>query len=207
MRFTRARAASVAVATISASLGGLAHASWPTGGDVIHSCMNEANGQVRVVADDEPCKRNETPLSWNHAGPQGVPGPTGPQGPQGEMGPKGDKGDPGERGSTGPIGPPGPKGDKGEQGLPGPAGASGLGEPHRVEVSLPVPADEEGATGVYCPVGEVFTGGGYWASRLDVRGALPARSGDRWGYYVHAANDTSEERTLYVYTMCLPVND
>jgi hypothetical protein len=63
-------------------------------GDVLRACVNDANGNVRLVSGQE-CRQGEHAVSWNAVGPQGPGGPqgaqgtTGPAGPQGEQGPAG----------------------------------------------------------------------------------------------------------------------
>lgn len=97
---------------------------------VIYACAVTGTGQLRVVIDEEGCKSNEIPISWNitgPVGPQGAAGPPGPQGPQGIPG-VGIQGPPGPQGLTGPQGPTGargPEGSAGPQGDPGPAGGDG----------------------------------------------------------------------------------
>jgi hypothetical protein len=59
---------------------------------VIHACKHPSGGWLRQVAEAGQCRRRETPVSWNVAGPKGDPGAPGPAGAQGL---KGDKGDPG----------------------------------------------------------------------------------------------------------------
>jgi hypothetical protein len=97
----------------------------------IHGCVHigggegdarGGNGQLRVVAAGEPCRRNELAISWNVEGPQGEPGP---QGERGAPGPQGDKGASGADGPAGPQGETGPQGDKGETGAIGPRGPQG----------------------------------------------------------------------------------
>jgi Collagen triple helix repeat (20 copies) len=83
---------------------------------VIHACANNGNGQVRIVGADESCKTNETPLTWNQAGPAGAAGPAGPAGSTGADG---------AQGPTGPRGPAGPQGPQGPAGAQGPAGPGG----------------------------------------------------------------------------------
>jgi hypothetical protein len=57
------------------------------------------NGRlVRLVAENEPCRRNETRIRWSSTGPQG---PQGPEGPQGVPGPEGPQGPPGANGLNG----------------------------------------------------------------------------------------------------------
>jgi len=83
----------------------------------IDACRNIRHGLVRIVFDENACKRNEAHLSWS------VQGPTGPAGAAGPAGPEGDAG---AQGPAGPAGPPGPKGDPGT-GLGSIAGLSGIG--------------------------------------------------------------------------------
>jgi hypothetical protein len=59
---------------------------------VIHSCVHDANGKIRIVGADDECGPNETALDWNAIGPQGEQGPPGPQGEQGPPGPQGPAG-------------------------------------------------------------------------------------------------------------------
>lgn len=56
---------------------------------VIRVCVKNDDGNMRFVAAG-PCKANETPLTWNQAGPAGpagVPGSAGPAGATGAPGP------------------------------------------------------------------------------------------------------------------------
>jgi len=46
---------------------------------VISACVSQ-NGNIRIVSTGTTCGQNETPLSWNQQGPQGIQGPPGPQG-------------------------------------------------------------------------------------------------------------------------------
>jgi hypothetical protein len=74
--------------------GGVAYATIPDPGGVIHGCYKTENGQLRVI-DSGACGTSETALPWSQTGPAG---PTGPQGERGPTGP------------SGPGGPPGPSG-------------------------------------------------------------------------------------------------
>lgn len=57
---------------------------------VINACYNDRSiGQLRI---SDNCRRNETAISWNQIGPQGIQGERGPQGIQGEPGPQGPAG-------------------------------------------------------------------------------------------------------------------
>jgi hypothetical protein len=77
---------------------------------VIHACVHNPSGDMKIVAAGAPCPRGWSPLSWNVTGPIGLPGqegPPGPQGPQGVPGPLGPQGVPGPQGQQGPQGPQG----------------------------------------------------------------------------------------------------
>jgi hypothetical protein len=78
-----------AVASVVAAVGLAASAGEEA---VIHACKHPSGGWLRQVAEAGQCRRRETPVSWNVAGPKGEPGAPGPAG---APGPKGDKGDPG----------------------------------------------------------------------------------------------------------------
>jgi Collagen triple helix repeat (20 copies) len=88
--------------------------------DQIFACVNNGNGDVRLVGQNAICKNNETLVVWNVVGPQGPIGPQGPAGPVGATGPAGPAG---ATGPSGPAGPQGPLGPVGPVGPPGPAGS------------------------------------------------------------------------------------
>ena len=51
--------------------------------DLVHACVNDESGDIKVVGPNDDCKKNETPLDWNI---QGLPGPQGPIGKPGVLG-------------------------------------------------------------------------------------------------------------------------
>jgi hypothetical protein len=106
---TRATAATLAALLLLSA--GVAYASIPDQGEVIHGCYKTSDGKLRVIdpGAGDSCNSSETVIDWNQKGPQG---PTGPQGLQGVAGP------------TGPSGAQGPQGIQGTQGNPGPSGVS-----------------------------------------------------------------------------------
>jgi hypothetical protein len=136
MRFSVSGRALVAalVVVVACAAGGIAYASIPDAGGVIHGCYDakaagKKNGSNLAVIDTTTgtCGKNETELDWNQAGPAGADGvsvtsapvPAGdvncPQGGSrftaaGDTttyacnGAKGDKGDTGASGATGPAG-------------------------------------------------------------------------------------------------------
>lgn len=139
---------------VSGVVAAVAHPGGPTR-QVIHSCVNDATGEVVIVDRSDTCDAGWSPLDWNGKGPRGTQGPPGPEGP---------KGDQGAQGERGPQGPQGPRGPKGESGLADvtvvtavspifPAGA-GLDEASLIPT---------GAVGVDCPGNAIATGGGGWA--------------------------------------------
>ncbi len=74
---------------------GVAWATVPDSGGVIHGCYANANGALRVVDNPSSCKSNETALPWNEAGVQGLQGIQGPPGIPGKDGAPGIQGPPG----------------------------------------------------------------------------------------------------------------
>ena len=74
------------VASFVLILGGVAYASIPDAGGVIHGCYftgggGQVSGSLRVIdSPTQSCTANETALTWSQAGPQGPTGATGPSG-------------------------------------------------------------------------------------------------------------------------------
>jgi hypothetical protein len=64
---------------------------------VYHACVNNSSGSIFIVESETDCTNNETYISWNHTGPQGL------QGIQGDPGPQGPKGDTGAQGAPGVV--------------------------------------------------------------------------------------------------------
>ncbi|MEO8681880.1 MAG: MopE-related protein [Vicinamibacterales bacterium] len=120
-----------------------AEAQIPSPGGVIYACIrldrDKDEGRLaRLVAENEPCRRNEVRVQWNVIGPKGPTGPTGAQGPagvkgatglQGPPGPIGPQGVAGQAGAAGSAGPKGDKGDKGDPGTDGGQGSAGVSAP------------------------------------------------------------------------------
>jgi len=84
-------AAVLAVALALVLAAGVAWATIPDAGGVIHGCFKKLGGDLRVIdpAAGGACKSSETSLDWSQTGPQGPQGPQGAQGPQGPQGPQG----------------------------------------------------------------------------------------------------------------------
>jgi hypothetical protein len=130
----------------------------PVANQVIHSCINNSSGTIKIVSATTTCNNNDMAVDWNAVGPQGATGPAGPAGPVGPAGPQGPKGDTGATGpagpagpvgSVGPVGPAGPQGPKGDTGATGATGAQGPAGPTG-------PTGPTGATGPQGP-GSTYT--------------------------------------------------
>lgn len=81
------RPAIVALVAAGALLaaGGIAYATIPDGGGVIHGCYQKNQGSLRVIdtGQGQTCTSSEAALNWSQTGPQGQQGPQGPPGPTG----------------------------------------------------------------------------------------------------------------------------
>ena len=120
----------VAVGVATAAIGsGVTYVAATSSSDVVHACVNNTTGVVRIVDPSRsgnlgncissPALLRETAMTWNVEGPAGAPGLPGAPGAPGA------KGDPGEKGDKGDKGDPGAQGIPGPQGTPGTPGASG----------------------------------------------------------------------------------
>jgi hypothetical protein len=84
------------------ALGGVAYATIPDSGGVIHGCYSKAIGSLRVIdpSKGQHCAAAETPIQWSQTGPKGAQGLTGTNGAAGPAGPPGAQGPPGANGSS-----------------------------------------------------------------------------------------------------------
>jgi hypothetical protein len=142
------------------------------------------NGRLRVVAGANACRRGESVLRWNVAGPKGDPGPqgapgaVGPAGPPGPAGAAGAAAAQGAAGDRGPAGPAGAQGAAGDRGPAGAAGAAGLiGPAGPTGPAGPAgPAGQTGLTGAAGPAGPKGDPGGGLSSFGQLAG-LPCTNG------------------------------
>jgi type VI protein secretion system component Hcp len=92
--------AGATVLSVAGLVAGVAFASVPDSGGVIHGCMvtspvlfGPAKGTVRIIdAATDKCQGNETAIQWSQTGPAGADGAAGPTGLQGPQGPQGSQG-------------------------------------------------------------------------------------------------------------------
>ena len=123
---TSAAVGAVVAITLAA---GIAWATIPSAGGLIHGCYRKTTGQLRVVENPGACGATELSSSWSQTGPQGPQGPKGDKGDTGDTGPtgpRGPEGPPGVQGLKGDAGDTGPQGPQGERGPAGPEGPAGL---------------------------------------------------------------------------------
>ena len=78
------------IAAVSAlAVAGIAYATVPDSGGVIHGCYASKDGALRVIdtgAGGACDPKKETALNWSQTGPTGATGPQGPTGPTGPTG-------------------------------------------------------------------------------------------------------------------------
>ena len=103
----------------------LALATLVGSGEIIHACVTNGTGVVRIVSAETTCAANETALEWGVVGLQGPKGDAGATGATGPQGLKGDTGAAGPQGLQGITGATGPQGPKGDTGATGPQGLKG----------------------------------------------------------------------------------
>jgi hypothetical protein len=121
------------LATALCLVGGVAFATIPDRGDVIHACYAASTGSLRVVdtAKGARCAAGEKKLRWNVKGRLGLQGPQGAQGSQGATG---------------------------SQGAQGPPGLSAYEQVHR---QILVNAGADANVSASCPAGKKVIGGGF----------------------------------------------
>jgi hypothetical protein len=213
----------LAAAGAVAAVVGIAQATIPDQGGVIHSCYDNKDGQLRVIDTGAggTCTSKETTLNWNQAGP---PGPAGAPGAPGATGATGAIGPAGPAGATGPAGPAGATGAAGPTGATGPAGSAGatgyevvtsVGEPRKT--SNPISQDAR------CPTGKKAVGGGHRTDRIYTNGFgidentyvvynIPDGLNSRWVVSVRAPDANSDfgdpdyvGTQLTVYAVCIDI--
>jgi Collagen triple helix repeat (20 copies) len=115
--FALVRRQPIALLALFVALGGTSFAAARSGDgsqDVIHGCIADGNGRLRIVDPGSRCGTHETAISFNREGRRG---PQGRAGHTGARGPAGSKGDPGLAGADGHDGAAGADGHDGKAGL------------------------------------------------------------------------------------------
>jgi hypothetical protein len=169
---------------------------------LIHACVNNTSGEIKIVGANSNCPSNYRALDWNIQGPAGQQGPMGPIGPQGLQG---------ERGLQGEQGPQGLPGQQGIQGIQGPAGISGLEvvtahSGFQTVALIEVQAD--------CPAGKQVLGGGFSVlgapGKVIVRSSVPFNLNNLSGWIASVItrdypNPLQEEWAVLVLAICANV--
>lgn len=182
-----------AFAVILLSLVSVTYAS-AHGGNIalIHSCVNNTSGEIKVIAANATCPSNYHSLDWNIQGPAGQQGPIGPVGPQGLQGEQGPQGLPGQQGI---------------QGVQGPVGISGL------EIVTANSGNQDAAridVYVECPSGKQVLGGGYstYGNNLNTSIVASGPNGSSQWVVTAVTNDYPTSRalwTLRAFAICASV--
>jgi len=159
---------------------------------LIHSCVNNTSGEIKIIAATANCPSNYHSLDWNIQGPAGQQGPIGPVGPVGPIGPQGLQGE---------------QGPQGLQGIQGPAGISGL-EIVTANSGTQVAARID--VFVECPAGKQVLGGGYGTigSNLDTSISTSAPYGSYQWVVTAVTNDYPNVRSgwsVQAYAICANV--
>jgi len=162
---------------------------------LIHSCVNNTSGEIKIIAATANCPSNYHSLDWNIQGPAGQQGPIGPVGPIGPQGLQGEQG------------PQGLPGQQGIQGIQGPAGISGL-EIVTVNSGTQIAARID--VFVECPAGKQVVGGGYGTigSNLDTTISTSAPYGPYQWVVTAVTNDYPNVRSgwsVQAYAICANV--
>ena len=165
---------------------------------LIHACVSNSSGEIKIVGANANCPSNYRALDWNIQGPAGQQGPIGPAGPVGPVGPIGPQGLQGERGLQGEQG---PQGLSGQQGIPGPAGISGL-EVVQVDSGTQVAARID--VFAECPAGKQVLGGGFATAgnNLNVSVTTNAPYGSSWIVTLVQNDLTDRAWSVQAYAIC-----
>jgi len=167
--------AAVSGVLITGVIVGVSSAAIPDAGTAtFHGCENKATGVLRLIDPAlsgnlgrciaTPGVLQELAVTWNQAGPQGLPGNTGAKGSDGAPGAVGPSGPPGADGQVGPRGPLGPKGDSGAQGPAGPSGSLSCSDELRIQAALP----DFAVTASCVPLGMTLTYSSGWNRNLSI---------------------------------------
>lgn len=195
-----AAVAAIAAAGVAYSSGG--------GSGTLTACVNDTNGNMRLVASASDCRQHESAVTWNAEGQTGATGPTGPQGPTGPSGPTGPQG---VQGPTGPQGVQGPTGPQGATGPQGPTGADGVSGYQIVSASVPISPGQAAAGTLLCPGGRHVMGGGWTADSLfnfgvNVTQSGPNSDGTGWTGSIENTNTSGDPVTVTLSAICADVS-
>jgi len=183
LRTSKAASTIAGLAAAVVVAGGVAYATIPDAGGVIHGCYHKNSGALRVIdtGGGGSCATGEISLDWNQTG---VEGPTGPQG------------------STGPTG---------LTGAQGPAGVSGYERVESVAQALQLPANSGNHLSAQCPGGKKVVGGGFGIDNTPgvvVANSQPDANSPDTTWFVGLLNTTGNPVSVFVRAtaICITAN-
>lgn len=157
---------------------------------LIHSCVNNTSGEVKIIAATANCPSNYRSLDWNIQGPAGQQGPVGTVGPVGPMGPQGE---------------PGPQGDPGPQGIQGIQGPAGISGWEVIQVNSGTLDQFRIDVTVDCPAGKKVLGGGFSTAGNNQYAVVMANAplgNDRWVVTLFQSDLTARLWSVQAYAIC-----
>jgi hypothetical protein len=178
------RRAVLAVAVLAAIVSaGVAYSSGGSASSTLTACVNQTNGNMRLVGSASDCRRHESAVSWNAEGMAGPTGPTGPQGPTGATG------------------------ATGQQGAPGADGVSGY---EITSASTDIGPGVSAAGTVFCPGGKHVVGGGWTSNTLFIAGVFvqqsgPNTAGTGWTGSIQNTNTSGDPVHVTLSAVCADV--
>lgn len=198
--FGRPRRRAVLLGAVLAAVvsAGVAYSSGGSGSSTLTACVNQTNGNMRLVGSPSDCRQHEFAVTWNAEGQTGSTGPTGPTGPQGPTGATGATGPQGPTGAQGPTGPQGATGPSGPQGPPGADGVSGY---EIISASADIGPGVSAAGTIPCSAGKHVTGGGWTTDQFFATGVFVNQSGpnaDGTGWTGSIQNTNTSGGTVHV---------
>ena len=180
------------------------------GGNIalIHSCVNNTSGEIKIIAANANCPSNYRALDWNIQGPAGQQGPIGPAGPMGPVGPIGPVGPLGPIGPQGLQGERGLQGEQGSQGLPGQQGPAGISGLEVVQVNSGTLNEFRIDVVVDCPAGKQVLGGGFATAGNNQYTSVMANAplgNNRWVVTLFQNDLTVRLWSVQAYAICATV--
>jgi hypothetical protein len=181
------RAVLVGAVVAAIVCAGVAYSSGGSTSSTLTACVNDTNGNMRLVGSASDCRQHESAVSWNGEGQTGATGPTGPQGPTGQQG------------ATGTTGPQGPTGADGVSGYQIVSASAGIG-----------PTVAAFGT-IFCPAGKHVTGGGWTDDDPIGRGVNmlqsgPTSDGTGWKGAIENTNTSGDPVTVTLSAVCANVS-
>ena len=151
-------------------------------GEVIHACVNNHSGTMKIVDSPDDCHQNWSPLNWNQQGPDGTDGMDGTDGTDGTDG---------------------MDGTDGTDGTDGAPGISGYEQVVQTEMLVDAQVGDFITAGVACPGGKKVLGGGAQGFISAVVVSSSPHTGDdsQW-VTIFRVTEASSEVTVSAHAIC-----